>query len=50
MNACELDGSLQIVIDSDRYGTTWRCPFCRQVTRDDHDPTPANDAQREWER
>jgi hypothetical protein len=49
VTACQLDGSLQVVIDQDRYGQTLRCPFCRQVTRDDYDPTPANDLQRAYD-
>lgn len=48
MAACELDGSLRVIVDRDRYGVTWRCPFCKAMTREEFDPTPTNDLQREY--
>ena len=48
MTACELDGSLRVIVDHDRYGVTWRCPFCKTLTREEFDPTPTNDLQREY--
>lgn len=50
MTACELDGSVRVVIDRDRFGVTWRCPFCKGISREEFDPTPTNDLNREWER
>lgn len=50
MTACELDGSVRFVVDRDRFGVTWRCPFCKQLSREEFDPSPANDVQRSFDR
>lgn len=49
MTACELDGSVRVVIDRDRFGVTWRCPFCRAVAREEYEPDVRNDLQREFD-
>ena len=48
MSVCSLDGSVRVIVDRDRYGVTWRCPFCKGLSREEFEPTPANDLQREW--
>lgn len=48
MSACDVDGSVRIVLDRDRYSVTWRCPFCKTVAREEYAPDATNDLQREW--
>jgi hypothetical protein len=50
MTACPLDGSNRIVVESDRYSTIWKCPFCGQLSREEFEPDPANDVQRSFDR
>lgn len=50
MSACDLDGSVRFIVDRDRYGVTWRCPFCKAHTREEFEPDPRNDLNREWDR
>jgi hypothetical protein len=47
---CPLDGNLRRVVDRDRFGVTWRCGWCGEHSREEFEPTPANDLNREWER
>ena len=48
MTACPLDGSVRIVIDRDRYSTSYRCPRCQTVSREEVEPDVRNDLQREF--
>lgn len=48
MSACEFDGSVRFIVDRDRFGVTWKCPFCKQFSREEFEPTPTDDLQREW--
>jgi hypothetical protein len=50
MTACELDGSVRIIIDRDRHGVTWRCPFCKSLAREDFELDARNDVQRSFDR
>jgi hypothetical protein len=47
---CPLDGNLRSVVDRDRYGVTWKCAWCGEHSREEFDPTPANDVQRSFDR
>lgn len=50
MTACPLDGSVRTEVESDRYSITWKCPWCGQFSREEFDPSPANDVQRSFDR
>lgn len=50
MTACPLDGSVRVVINRDRYGVDYRCPFCKGLAREEFEPDVRNDLSREWER
>ena len=46
---CPLDGHLRKIVESDRYAVVYHCGWCGEYTRDDYDPTPANDLQRAYD-
>jgi hypothetical protein len=56
MSMCSLDGSVRVIVDRDRYGVTWQCPFCKGLSREEFDPRPiapraiGTALNREWER
>ena len=48
--SCPLDGSVRTIVDRDRYGVTWKCPWCGGYSREEFEPSTTGDLQREWDR